>query len=240
MNARPRLAILGYHKIGDPPAGSWETWYLVPERTFENHLAYLDRQRWQVIDLVTLHAALDDPSMLPERAALITFDDGFRSFRGAAMNVLREFGYPAVMFMPADHVGSVNRYDADTAEPEEPLCDAGDLRALAQAGIEIGSHGASHRAFSALDPAELEDEVVRSKRVLESIVSRPVSSIAYPYGDAGRDPRLLRRALMAAGYRSGFLYGGGPVQFPVADPYLLPRLAMGADTDLRHAVQEAA
>ena len=239
MSTRPAVAVLGYHKIGDPPPGSWDTWYLVPTATFREHLALLEQDGWQVIDLATFHGALDTPEILPERSALITFDDGFQSMRGDALTVLREFGHPAVLFVPSDHVGSVNAFDADTAEPEEPLCAAADLASLAAASVSIQSHGASHRAFSTLDAAELANEVGRSKRALEAITGKAVDAIAYPYGDDGVDPAGLAVILRDAGYRSGFRYGGGPLTLPAPDHFALPRLAVGPDSDLAamlHAV----
>jgi hypothetical protein len=32
------LAILAYHKIGEPPPGGWQTWFYVPEENFVGHL----------------------------------------------------------------------------------------------------------------------------------------------------------------------------------------------------------
>src|SRR5436309_3495743 len=43
------LAILGYHKIGPPAPGGWETWYYVLESTFARHLASLREGGWDVI-----------------------------------------------------------------------------------------------------------------------------------------------------------------------------------------------
>ena len=34
-----QLAILGFHKIGEPAAGGWETWFYIPEATFVEHLS---------------------------------------------------------------------------------------------------------------------------------------------------------------------------------------------------------
>lgn len=45
------LAVLGYHQIGPPPPGGWETWSYVPEETFADHLRLLRETGWQVIDL---------------------------------------------------------------------------------------------------------------------------------------------------------------------------------------------
>jgi peptidoglycan/xylan/chitin deacetylase (PgdA/CDA1 family) len=228
-----RLAILGFHKIGEPPSGSWETWFSIPEATFLGHLNYLEEDGWQVIDLAAFLHGLASPESLPERSVVLTFDDGYQSIRHGALTCLRRFGYPAVLFVPTDFIGERNWFDADTGEPEEAICDWDDLRELERYGISVQSHGASHRRFSQLDAEEQETDLSRSKACLEAGLGKPVELLAYPYGDCGADPGRVAGALARAGYRAACLYGGGPNPLPIADPFRLTRLAMGPDTDLR-------
>ncbi len=91
------LAILGFHKIGPAPGG-WETWFYVPQATFVGYLDFLKEDGWQVLDVAAFLRGLVEPDSLPERAALITFDDGYRSILDYGLPELRRFGYPAVMF----------------------------------------------------------------------------------------------------------------------------------------------
>jgi peptidoglycan/xylan/chitin deacetylase (PgdA/CDA1 family) len=116
------LAILGYHKIGEPPPGGWQTWFYVPEEVFVEHLSYLHEHGWRIIDLLTLFGGITAPESLPERAALLTFDDGYRSMRTVALPWLLRFGYPAVLFAPTDYIGGFNGFDTGY-EPEEAICD---------------------------------------------------------------------------------------------------------------------
>src|SRR5690606_31160016 len=142
---------------------------------------------------------------------------------------------PAVLFVPVDHVGGRNTFDAGV-EPDEPICDWDDLRALAAAGVAIQSHAASHTRLSELSPEQREAELVRSRAVLEERLGEPVETIAFPFGDPGPDAgsRLARY-----GYSAAFLYGGGPFQLPADDRYRLPRIALGPDTDLRAELRDA-
>jgi peptidoglycan/xylan/chitin deacetylase (PgdA/CDA1 family) len=231
-----RLAILSYHKIGKPPPGGWQTWFYVPEEVFVEHLSYLRELGWQVIDLLALFRGITAPVSLPERVALLTFDDGYRSMRTVALPWLLRFGYPAVLFVPTDYIGGFNDFDAG-CEPEEPICDWDDLRELERSGVSIQSHGASHRSFSKLSLAEQEEELVRSKITLEFGLEKPVEAFAYPYGDGGKQPRLTGRALERAGYQAACLYKGGPNPLPIAEPYRLTRVAMGPDTNLQAALE---
>jgi peptidoglycan/xylan/chitin deacetylase (PgdA/CDA1 family) len=228
------VAILGFHKIGPAPDG-WETWFYVPQATFVSYLACLREDGWQVLDVATFLRGLAEPDSLPERAALITFDDGYRSILDYGLPELRSFGYPAAMFVPTAFIGGHNRFDVDN-EPKEAICGWEQLRELEHCGVSVQSHGVSHRAFSGLSQVEREQELVRSRAALEDGLGKPVEVFSYPYGDCGREPGAARSVLERTGYRAACLYGGGPQRVPVADPYRLARLAVGPDTDLRRCL----
>src|SRR5437588_6546801 len=116
-----KLAILAFHKIGDPPSGSKSTWFYTPKSVFEGYLKWLRDSAWQVIDADTFVEGLAHPKSLPPRSALLTFDDGYCSMRHAAVPLLCAYGFPSVIFVPTRLIGGTNRFDGDV-EPEEPIC----------------------------------------------------------------------------------------------------------------------
>jgi peptidoglycan/xylan/chitin deacetylase (PgdA/CDA1 family) len=222
------LAILAFHKVGDPSPGGWETWYYNTVPEFVGYLSCLREHGWRVIDAATLVRGLSDLADLGPRAALITFDDGYRSVLEVAAPVLRRFGYPAVVFVPTAHVGrGSHSFDADSGEPNEPLCDWGELAELERCGVSVQSHGVTHRGFSRLDAAQRDEELQRSREVLESRLQKPVELFSFPYGDGGADRAEVGRALGRAGYRAACLYDGLVNPVPPSDPYQLSRLTLG-------------
>jgi peptidoglycan/xylan/chitin deacetylase (PgdA/CDA1 family) len=222
-----RVAVLGYHKVGPPQPGGWETWFYVPEDVFVAQLTALRDGGWQTVDGDAFLRGLAEPGTLPDRAALITFDDGYRSVLEVALPWLERFGYPAVLFVPTDFVGRTNLFDVEN-EPEEPLCEWDELRELVRRRVAVESHGASHRGFSELTPSERAAELERSKAALEAELDRPVQLFSYPYGDDAGATAQVREA----GYRAAFGYGGGTISVPQEDAYRLERLAIGPDSDL--------
>ncbi len=76
------------------------------------------------------------------------------------------------------------------------------VREMATAGIEIGSHGCSHRILTRLKAEEVEDELVRSKAEIESRIGRDVQHFAFPDGAANRS---LIESAGRAGYKSACL-----------------------------------
>jgi glycosyltransferase involved in cell wall biosynthesis/peptidoglycan/xylan/chitin deacetylase (PgdA/CDA1 family) len=78
------------------------------------------------------------------------------------------------------------------------------VRALAQAGFEIGFHTRDHRPLPELTDHELVLALDEGRAALEAAAGRPLRTIAYPHGRA--DERVAAAA-RAAGYTDGF---GGP------------------------------
>jgi peptidoglycan/xylan/chitin deacetylase (PgdA/CDA1 family) len=227
-----KLAILGYHKVGEPYPGGWETWYYVSKSDFISQLEYLYENEWKVIDIDIFLRGLVEPSILPDKAALITFDDGHKSVYDFALPILKDFKYPAVLFIPTNFIGKTNTFD-NLAEPEEAICDWDELRELELNRVAIQSHGVSHLSMSGLTPREQETELLSSKAVLEDALQRSVDTFAFPYGDNGLDSGVMENALMRAGYKAAFLYGGRITKLPLHNIFQLERLAIGSDTNFK-------
>lgn len=124
----------------------------------------------------------------------LTFDDGNASDLEIALPTLRARGMHATFFVVAGKLGEHGYLDEDG------------VRALADAGMRIGCHGMRHRPWRHLADAELHEELVTARDVLERIVGRPVEQAACPFGSYDR--RVLGR-LRAAGYKHVFTSDGG-------------------------------
>jgi peptidoglycan/xylan/chitin deacetylase (PgdA/CDA1 family) len=225
------LAILSYHKLGEPSLRGRNSPFYLPESTFVDNLRFLREHGWQVIDAHAFLGGLESPENLPERAALLTFDDAYQSVREVALPWLRRFGFPAITFVATDYIGGRSTFD-DGIEPEEQICDWEDLRELERHGVSIQSHGVSHRRFSTIGMAEQEEELIRSKAVLESNLEKRVEIFAFPYGILGAVPKEVSWLVKKAGYRAACLSRGGLCRLPFPDTNRLPRLEMRPDTDL--------
>jgi hypothetical protein len=64
---------------------------------------------------------------------------------------------------------------------ERPYHDPGQIRRIAAAGHEIGSHSFRHEWLPGLDPAALRETLSRSKDALEQCVGKPVRTFVPPY-----------------------------------------------------------
>jgi peptidoglycan/xylan/chitin deacetylase (PgdA/CDA1 family) len=116
----------------------------------------------------------------------ITFDDGNESDVRIALPTLHSLGIVATFFVVAGLLG------------KRGYLDSAGLRALADAGMPIGTHGMWHRPWRGLDERSLSEELLEARERLEDIVQRPVADAACPFG--AYDRRVLRR-LRGCGYR---------------------------------------
>jgi len=214
--ARPGTPVLMYHQVGDHRPGSALNRWRVREEDF---LWQLDALKSRGYRGIALRDLLDAPSSGTRRAVL-TFDDGYRGVLQRALPALLSHGFSATVFAVADKTGGVNDWDRET--PGEPLLSAGEIRALHAKGIEIGSHGATHRTLTRLSDADLHREVAGSKDTLERLTGAPVTSFCYPYGDF--DDRVVE-AVRAAGYRAATVIRGG-ISKDLSDPFRIQRISV--------------
>lgn len=104
MWGRNRLTVLAYHRIRNP--AGFPFFAPVISATPSGFRRQMDivADKFNPISLADLHSWLDGKSQLPPRAALITFDDGYRDNLEFALPILQERGLPAVVFLATDYI----------------------------------------------------------------------------------------------------------------------------------------
>ncbi|MFB6635373.1 polysaccharide deacetylase family protein [Streptomyces sp. NPDC056362] len=159
----------------------------------------------------------------------LTFDDGYADFVDSALPLLLRHRFTATVYVLPGRLGGENGWD--TAGPRKPLLDEDGIRRIADAGMEIGSHGLRHVPLTEADDATLAAETRLSRELLEDMTGRPVDGFCYPYGQV--DPRAVQ-AVRGAGYRYACAIDPGPH----TSTYALPRIHIGEnDTAARLAAK---
>jgi peptidoglycan/xylan/chitin deacetylase (PgdA/CDA1 family) len=105
-----------------------------------------------------------------------------------------------------------------------------DVRVMAHAGVEFGSHTVSHPVLSTLSDAELETELRDSKARIEAELGRECYAFAYPNGKATDFGEREKKALGAAGYRCGLALQG-QLNRQVSDRFALDRVNVAREFD---------
>lgn len=95
--AEPAWVGVGWHDIRDDVAGHVDPdRYAVGTRQLAEQFDWLRANGWQPISLDDLVAAQQGRRALPEKAVLLTFDDGLASLYTHVFPLLKAYGYPAV------------------------------------------------------------------------------------------------------------------------------------------------
>ena len=130
---------------------------------------------------------------------------------------------------PRDRSNILDRLD-DSAVPEirKERCrsmSVEEIVALHERGHEIASHTLSHPILTQLGDAEMLNELMRSRQMLERWLGARACGLSYPNG--AHDGRIVRGA-RAAGYTYACRTMGG-MSLPQADSMRLPRVGMWPD-----------
>ena len=85
-----------------------------------------------------------------------------------------------------------------------------ELVALADArGVSIGAHTMTHPSLAMLSASEQAHELRESRRWLETTIAKPVTAVAYPYGESADVSAITVAAARSGGFDTGFSNVGG-------------------------------
>lgn len=100
------LVVISYHDIRDDVRAEGDAdQFAVSTHNFAAHLDWLHGHGYQPVSLQQVVDASKGGKALPEKAVLLTFDDGLRSAYTKAYPLLRAYRYPAVLAVVTDWIG---------------------------------------------------------------------------------------------------------------------------------------
>lgn len=218
-----RPLVLCYHAISE----EWAHRLAIRPQVFERQLRSLVLRRFRP-------ASAEEVAAGRGRLLHVTFDDAYRNI-DRALAIAERLSIPVTVFAASAYAESGRPLDvpelaedAKTYGEHLATMDWDALRALAERGVEVGSHTVSHAHLPRLSDSELERELRDSRARIEDELGRPCRFLAYPYGD--HDARV-QAAAAASGYDAAFALGPGSSH---ANRFALPRVDLyPRDTMLR-------
>jgi peptidoglycan/xylan/chitin deacetylase (PgdA/CDA1 family) len=218
LRLREAPMILMYHGVADVPEDP--NLLCVSPGRFAEQMDWLERRGLRGVSVATLVEAMRAGR---QRGLVgITFDDGYLSVLEAALPQLQRRGFGASAYIISNRIGSTNEWDEG---PSWPLMTASQVRELAAAGIEIGSHAATHMRLAGVSPEQLTAEVRASRASLSALLGTEIRGFAYPYGSMDA---AARRAVRDAGYEYACAVEASTAEIGLM---ALPRLYVGQQDD---------
>ena len=169
------VPILCYHRFSN----DCESPLCLPSDLFKQQMKFLSENGYRVITFGQLIDFLEYRKALPQKAVIISIDDGYRSAYDIAYPILKKYGFNATLFIYTDFIGAsrnaltwsqINRMRAD--------------------GFEIGSHTLSHIDLTRQKEGEdtqtymgrIEKELGESKQIIDKELGQNTILLAFPFG----------------------------------------------------------
>lgn len=207
------IPILYYHSVS--PSADNEV--IITPEILKSELQYLKDEGYTTLTLNEVSDYLLNSSAIPSKSIVITFDDGYMDNYDNAFPILKELGMKATIFCITSKLDG-SYYLSPNA-----------IKEMSDYGIDIQSHTVTHPKLDSLTYDEQLTELKESKKTLESITGKPVTSIAYPFGNFNED---TIKAAEASGYSLGFTTNRGLADRN--DHYLkIDRIYVSSNYDLK-------
>jgi peptidoglycan/xylan/chitin deacetylase (PgdA/CDA1 family) len=168
------VPILTYHNLAEQAKGR----LVLAAAGFREQMRYLKTNGYRVVSLGDFIEFTRLNRQLPQKAVVLTFDDGYRAFKDHAHPVLKELGFTATLFIYTDWVGA-----------GRGALSWSDLRELAAEGVDIQAHTKTHADLRrALGETEaqyarrMQMELEQPQELFNKNLGRRSQVLAYPYG----------------------------------------------------------
>ena len=160
------VPILLYHHVALLQS---ENLYYVSPDAFERQMHLLHEWGYTTISVELLVNAIKQGAELPPKPIILTFDDGSESIFTNALPIMQKYIFTGTVYIVYNYMGLRNYMNPDQ------------IRGLYASGWEIGSHSQSHADLTERPDRQM-DEIVESRRKLQSLLGVLILSFAYPFG----------------------------------------------------------
>lgn len=191
------IPILLYHHVA--PSATNSRYYVAPGM-FEEQLNLLRNWGYTSITTEMLVKAITEGTSLPPHPIIITFDDCNLDTYATAFPLMKKYGFTGVLYVVGIYMDADKYMNVDQ------------IKEMAEAGWEVGSHSMSHPEVIKLTPEQQKYEIVYSRKFLQKKLDLPILTFAYPFGE---QDQVIEDYAYSAGYiaamgADGFTPDQGP------------------------------
>jgi peptidoglycan/xylan/chitin deacetylase (PgdA/CDA1 family) len=157
----------------------------------------------------------------------LTFDDGYKDFLDLGLPVLKKHEFSALISVVTDC--------CDRSESGKrcrnfrlPTVSWKEVQEMYASGMEIASHGLTHKRLTRIPLEERQQEITGSKKEIERRLGASITTFCYPFGDHDKDTAGI---VSQAGYALALTTNMGLVKSN-DDAQMLKRITIDEDLSL--------
>ncbi len=217
------LTVLMYHKVSE----NKQDYLTVSTAQLKEQLNWL-KQRYTFITLRHLNEHIENQKALPEKALLITFDDGYENNYTLAYPIFKELGIPFSIFLVSAFIGKNLNYDSH----QQQFLNIEQLQKM-QDIVQYGHHSLDHKNLMDLSQAEWVEEIGSGIKALKTLPLTIENAWAYTYGSFPKRNKSqfanLSTIFKSNGVSCAFRIGNRINRLPLSKPYAIQRLDIRGD-----------
>lgn len=207
------IPVLMYHKIGEDVDND----AVIREDLFRAQMKFLKDNGYHPLTMEQLYAYVTKGEAVPEKPVVLTFDDGYADTYSIVYPLMKEYGFPATVFVNIDDMGTRLTWE--------------EVKEMYNNGITIANHGYSHIEMGQLSQAEQVNNIRKGQEALERELGIKSPWFCYPYGDRNE---FTEAAIKEAGVKMAMAMKPQGWAHEGDDPYHVLRVWVGNAVDLEH------
>lgn len=135
------FTVLSYHEIADK-SETLESFYAVTPANFERQMRWLMENGYHFVSVEDILKYRKHKTALPDKAVLITFDDGYQSVYANAYPVLKKYKIPSVIALVGSWMRAKDSVDFDGHRIDRnKFLSQSEIKEMVKSGlVEIASH----------------------------------------------------------------------------------------------------
>jgi peptidoglycan/xylan/chitin deacetylase (PgdA/CDA1 family) len=235
--------VLCYHRVLPRSRGTRrQVEYSVTPQQFSAQMSFLASEGFTSLTLEEFYAAVTGTRNIPDRAVLVTFDDGYADNYKIAWPIAGQFGVKLNLFVCTGLVDGLplKVFEAESYSARASKAQFGELwqplswdqlREMATSGMGIGLHSHAHRNLGGMSAAEVAADVATGVANIQRQLGTRPRFFAFPFGHFGSYSRETTAVLSAHGLELFFTTELGRTPLRQADR-LFSRIVIHPEDDL--------
>lgn len=200
------VTIIYYHEVVDK--GEGYSYQKIEKEKFEAQMKYLRDNGYKSI----LFSDLDKE--LPDKAVIVSFDDGFRTVYENAAPIMKKYGIHGNIYLPTQYIGKDDHFM--TWNMVKELSE--------NSFFEMQAHTHTHVDIRRLNEKSLQEEINQSDKMFQKELGMIPKAFCMPYGVYNRKCISLLRKQSRYNYLLGSFYGH--TKLKNATKKVLPRIGI--------------